>query len=135
MSYPISHGSDGRSLLPESSPGLRTLVVPRMAARGVALPEIASITHVPLALVELIAGEPTSRPGPPAVFRAHSAPAVGLVHVRRRLPQRKHLIWLATLIFLAAALLVSVLLHAPLLPLAVMVAGGWLGRQTPTVRR
>ena len=128
MSYPISHGSDGRSLVPESSPGLRTLVVPRMAARGIALPEIASITHVPLALVELIAGERSGKPQTHEVLRARPGPAAGPVHRRRRVPQRKHLIWLATFIFLATALLASVLLHAPILPLAVMLAGGWLGR-------
>lgn len=135
MSYPISHGSRGGSLGPESSPGLRTLVIPRMAARGMALAEIASITHVPLALVELIAGEPTSRPEPHEAFRAHPVAAARPVHVRRHFPQRKHLIRLATFIFLAAALLASVMLHAPFLPIAVMVAGGWLGRKTPTVPR
>lgn len=132
MSYPISHGSRGGT---ESSPGLRSLLVPRMAVRGIALPEIAAITHVPLALVELIAGEPTPRPGLHKALHAPSAPAVGLVPVHRRFPEKKHLIWLATFIFLAAALLASILLHAPFLPLAVMVAGGWLGRQTPTIRR
>lgn len=125
----ISHESRSGSW-PESSPGLRTLVVPRMAARGMALTEIAAITHVPLALVELIAGQPTARPHSPAAFRAHPVEATALepVHRPRRSYQRKLLIRLATAVFLAAATLTSVMLHAPLLPIAVMVAGGWLGR-------
>ncbi|GAC1371969.1 MAG: hypothetical protein NVS2B15_22740 [Pseudarthrobacter sp.] len=106
-----------------------------MAARGVALPEIASITGVPLALVELIAGRPPASPEPPEAIPTLSVPAAGPGDRPMRLHQKKFLVRLATFLFLAGATLVSVLLRAPFLPLAVMVAGGWLGRQTPTVPR
>lgn len=129
MTYSISRGPLGGSCGPASSPGLRTLIIPRLAARGMAHPEIASITGVPLALVELIAGQPPAGPELPEATGTHSVPAAGPM----RLHQKKLFVWLATFIFLAAATLVSVLLHAPFLPLAVMLAGGWLGRQTPTV--
>ncbi|MBT8161722.1 MULTISPECIES: hypothetical protein [Arthrobacter] len=131
MSYSISPEPCGGSLGPATSPGLRTLVVPRMAARGIALDEIASVTHVPMALVELIVEHTTLDPRLRGEARTQSGQAAGAKPVRghSRLRLGKGLVRMTTFIFLAAATLASVLLHAPFLPLAVLVAGGWLGRR------
>ncbi|ALE06306.1 hypothetical protein AL755_13930 [Arthrobacter sp. ERGS1:01] len=107
----------GRS---DHAPGMRTLAIPHMKAHGWAPAEISAITHVPPALVELIPAQPCTAHGATVPPPSPARPSWYRRH-------RKFVIWAATAAFLVAATAVSIVLRAPLLPLAAMVIGGWLG--------
>lgn len=125
----------------DQRPGLRTLLVPRMLARGRTRRETAAITGVPRALVDLIAEQAN-----PPVHRihhprpAHTSPVPALPPGRNqpgRTPQRnrdRQVRVLAFAIF-AAGCAASIVLRAPLLPFAVMIAGSLAGSRLPAARK
>ena len=130
MTFDAGNRRAARSGPSENAAGMRTLVIPHMVAHGRSLAEIAAITHVPPALVELIPAQPCTGHGAPAV-RPRPDAGVAVTGVAPAAPwhrrHRKLVIWFLTVAFLAAAVVVSILWRAPLLPLAAMVIGGWLG--------
>jgi len=124
MTFDARNPAEGGPDSPDRTAGMRTLVIPHMKAHGRSLSEIAAITHVPLALVELIPAQPCTGHGDPAL---HDGPPVAVPNVPWHTRHRKLVMGAVTTGFLAAAAVVSILLRAPLLPLAAMVIGGWLG--------
>ncbi|QCU77965.1 hypothetical protein E7744_07030 [Citricoccus sp. SGAir0253] len=98
--------------------GIRTLLVPHLLARGHREEDIASMTQVPLALVNLIAEEPERDRRTLSAERTpapHGQPT-GISH---RITKR-HLIALA---ILASATITTITLQVPFLPIGLFIAG------------
>ncbi|GAC1367945.1 MAG: hypothetical protein NVSMB43_00700 [Pseudarthrobacter sp.] len=112
-------------------PGVRTLLVPRLLARGLTPAQAAHVCGVPLPLVTLIAEEAKT----PVSSRSHtglygSPPPSGLMPVRGR----RSATW-ARLLFIAAitaGCAGSILWHEPLLPIVLIVAGSLAGNHLRT---
>lgn len=111
----------------DGRPGLRTLLVPRLLSRGLSPAHAARATGVPVPLVTLIA-----RTEPGATGRSLTQPphrrkrpeGVAMSVRGRKSATRARLLFIAVIM---AGCIGSILWHAPLLPIVLVVAGSLAG--------